>query len=41
MALNYRITKRKNNIKNPDETQYIMQAVSKGVINLEKLLKKI
>jgi len=37
MALNYRITKRKNNIKNPDETQYIMQAVSKGVIDLDKV----
>ncbi|WP_299524403.1 HU family DNA-binding protein [uncultured Lutibacter sp.] len=37
MALNYRITKRKNNIKNPEETQYIMQAVTKGVIDLEKV----
>ena len=37
MALNYRITKRKNNIKNPEETQYIMQAVSKGVIDLDKV----
>lgn len=37
MSLNYRITKRKNNIKNPDETQYIMQTVSKGVIDLEKV----
>ncbi|MEX1384029.1 HU family DNA-binding protein [Lutibacter sp.] len=37
MALNYRITKRKNNIKNPEQTQYIMQAVSKGVIDLEKV----
>jgi predicted histone-like DNA-binding protein len=37
MALNYRITKRKNNIINPEETQYIMQAVSKGVIDLDKV----
>ena len=37
MALKYRITKRRNNIKNTDETQYIMQAVSKGVIDLEKI----
>lgn len=37
MALKYRITKRRNNIKNTDEPQYIMQAVSKGVIDLEKV----
>lgn len=41
MALNYRITKRRNNIKNTDEPQYIMQAVSKGVIDLEKICHDI
>ncbi|MBI9040118.1 HU family DNA-binding protein [Lutibacter sp.] len=37
MALNYRITKRRNNIKDSDEPQYIMQAVSKGIIDLDKI----
>ena len=41
MALKYRITKRRNNIKNTDEPQYIMQAVSKGVIDLEKICRDI
>lgn len=41
MALKYRITKRRNNIKNTDEPQYIMQAVSKGVIDLEKICHDI
>lgn len=41
MALKYRITKRRNNIKNTDEPQYIMQAVSKGVIDLEKVCRDI
>ncbi|OGS70137.1 MAG: hypothetical protein A3F91_07465 [Flavobacteria bacterium RIFCSPLOWO2_12_FULL_35_11] len=41
MALKYRITKRRNNIQNTDEPQYIMQAVSKGVIDLEKICRDI
>ncbi|WP_372795195.1 HU family DNA-binding protein [Lutibacter sp.] len=37
MSLHYRITKRRNNINNTDEPQYIMQAVSKGIIDLDKI----
>lgn len=37
MSLHYRITKRRNNIKDTDEPQYIMQAVSKGIIDLDKI----
>ncbi|MCG1036878.1 DNA-binding protein [Polaribacter sargassicola] len=36
MALQYRITKRNNSIQN-NTPQYIIQAISKGTIDLEKL----
>lgn len=41
MAINYRITKRKNNISTTAETNYILQAVSKGEIDIERLSYEI
>ncbi|TQD36236.1 HU family DNA-binding protein [Haloflavibacter putidus] len=41
MPIQYRHTKRQNNIKQAAETQYIMQAVHTGEINLENLAKEI
>jgi predicted histone-like DNA-binding protein len=40
MALQYRITKRKNNIKESSDL-YIMQAIHTGVINTEELSELI
>lgn len=37
MALNYRITKRSNNIAVEKKTNYIMQAVSTGTIDIDRL----
>ena len=41
MALQYRITKRKNNIGPAGEEYYIMQAISTGEIDLERLSYEI
>ena len=40
MALQYRITKRNNSIQN-NTPQYILQAISKGTIDLDKLSSDI
>jgi len=41
MSIRYRITKRSNNITAVKKTQYIMQAVSTGTIDLERLSYEI
>lgn len=40
MSLRYRITKRNNSIKN-NKTQYILQAVNTGTVDLEYIAKQI
>ncbi len=40
MALQYRITKRNNSLQN-NTPQYILQAISKGTVDLEQLSKDI
>lgn len=41
MPIRYRITKRSNTIANNKEPQYIMQAVSTGVIDLDQISHQI
>lgn len=41
MAIKYRISKRKNNISSTAETNYILQAVSTGEIDIERLSYEI
>src|SRR5690554_5487297 len=41
MAIQYRISKRKNNISEPPEINYILQAVSTGEIDIERLSYEI
>ncbi|MBT0608443.1 HU family DNA-binding protein [Aequorivita echinoideorum] len=37
MAIKYRVTKRKDTINNETDCKYIMQAISKGEVNLRRL----
>src|SRR5690554_7293986 len=41
MAIKYRISKRKNNISSTAETNYMLQAVSTGEIDIERLSYEI
>ncbi|GGK40347.1 MULTISPECIES: HU family DNA-binding protein [Flavobacteriaceae] len=41
MPIRYRITKRSNTIANNKEPQYIMQAVSTGVVDLDQISHQI
>jgi predicted histone-like DNA-binding protein len=41
MPIRYRITKRSNTIANNKEPQYIMQAVSTGVVDLDQISRQI
>jgi predicted histone-like DNA-binding protein len=41
MAIQYRISRRKNNIATNSETNYILQAVSTGEIDIERLSYEI
>jgi len=41
MPLTYRINTRKNNIASPATTQYIMQAIHTGEVDVEQLAKEI
>jgi predicted histone-like DNA-binding protein len=41
MPIRYRITKRTNNIANTPQTNYILQAVQTGTINLDDIAKQI
>jgi len=41
MPIRYRITKRSNTIANNKKPQYIMQAVSTGVVNLDDISRQI
>jgi predicted histone-like DNA-binding protein len=41
MAVPYRITKRRNNIKNTEEEQYILQAVTRKTVNLDRICFEI
>ena len=41
MTIRYRITKRSNTIANNKEPQYIMQAVSTGVVDLDQISRQI
>lgn len=41
MPIHYRVSKRKNNMSPNGETQYIMQAIHNGEVDLEYLAKEI
>lgn len=41
MAIRYRITKRSNTIANNKEPQYILQAATTGVVNLDQISNEI
>jgi hypothetical protein len=41
MPIRYRITKRSNTIANNKKPQYIMQAVSTGVVDLDQISYQI